>query len=511
MKTKKRKAFTLIELLAVITVLGIVAFIAIPIVNNVVKEAKDKAFKSAVIEISNKVEETCQLERLEKQKITNLYTIVNKKLDVPLKVKGKLPKNGYILVDKDCNVAYSFYDDNNVASKNFKEKRFIIHNKDNAPSYGLEWKSNLDDSIETYSRTLDANDINDESVNVQVGDVEVNNVFDDFDIYKDILPYVDSFGNEFMLIPKFYISKTKKITNTQVIWNYAVSKHKLDDTYYLPSNFIDEGIDNLQKTELPYVLIGKYEGAIEVIDSSEKLVSKPNLNPKVEISINEVRNYINNYNDHDKIDGYQQYDIHIHDLLNVLFAIEFKTMNTQSIMRGYVDNQVITNTGGSDFITSSSGTISNDGHNSFHYRGIENLWGNIWKFVEGLNIVQKKADPSDIYTSFNARYYSSNTITKYNQKIESYNKLNTNGIVKESGFDSKYPFVNLPTKVGGSFNIGIGDYFNQSLNVGYKITLIGGDWDNGDYAGMNYFTLGWNYNSNAAYAGFRIVKTPIQN
>ncbi len=508
-------AFTLIELLAVILILGIIALIAIPVVNDILKESRMVAFSTSATTLANKAVETCQLEGIEGKNITRLYTIVEGEFDRPLEVKGDMPDEGYILVNNNCEVAYSFYDEANVVSKNFKEAKPTVNNKDTAPAYGLKWQSNTvegDDYLtDTYTRTLDASSIKNNDVNVQIGDVKGINVFDDLDIYKDILPYTDEFGNEFMLIPKFYISKTKEETSTDIIWNYAVSKHKLDDNYYLPSNFVDEGVDNNQHMELPYVLVGKYEaGSNGKTGSEEMLVSKSGLMPKVSININTARTLATRYNDIEGINGYQQYDIHVHDLLTMLFAIEFGKMNSQFIMNGYVGNSAATTTGGSDMIEMSSGTISNDGHYSFNYRGIENLWGNVWSFLEGLNIDQNNGTPNSIYTANNARFYSSDTITEYYKKLEGYSKLDTSGVVVDSGFDPKVPFANLPTKIGGDYTKGVGDYYYQKTSNGYRISLAGGDWAYGTRAGMSHFVVTWYSSDTAPTVGVRILKTPLQ-
>ncbi|MEG2250157.1 MAG: prepilin-type N-terminal cleavage/methylation domain-containing protein, partial [Bacilli bacterium] len=58
------KAFTLIELLAVILILGIIALIAIPTVTNIISESKQESFKVTVSNISASVEQNCQLEIL---------------------------------------------------------------------------------------------------------------------------------------------------------------------------------------------------------------------------------------------------------------------------------------------------------------------------------------------------------------------------------------------------------------------------------------------------------------
>lgn len=48
-----KKGFTLVELLAVITVLGLLAAISIPIVNNQINSSKDEAYKNQVQTIVN--------------------------------------------------------------------------------------------------------------------------------------------------------------------------------------------------------------------------------------------------------------------------------------------------------------------------------------------------------------------------------------------------------------------------------------------------------------------------
>lgn len=510
MSSVKEKGFTLIELLAVILILGIIALIAIPVVNKILIESRLNAFKTTVTTLAKKAEENCQLEGIKNKKITKLYTIVDGKFDHRLKVKGEIPNEGYILVNNNCEVAYTFYDGKNTISKNYNEKKQLLSTEKDAFAYGLEWRSNISTLDDTYTRTLDASGIANNNVKVQIGDKKNINVFDSLDIYKDILPYKDEFKNEFMLIPKFYISKTKEVTETEVIWNYAISKHKLDDTYYLPSNFIDEGINNDKKIELPYILVGKYEaGSNGLSGDLEMLVSKSGIFPKMSININNARTLATRYNDIEGVSGYQQYDIHTHDLLTMLFVIEFATMNSQSIMKGYVDNSSAIKTGGSDFIDMSSGTLLNDGHNSFNYRGIENLWGNVRCFVEGVNIDQINDTKNTIYIANNARHYSSNSITEYYSKLNEYKKINMSGFVKESGFDQEFPFINLPIKVDGNSTNGMGDLVYHYPDSGIKILLASGDWASGDTAGLGNFILNWDSNY-ISHVGARILKTPMK-
>ena len=44
----KKKGFTLVELLAVITLIGILGLITVPIINNTIKSSRKKAFKETL-------------------------------------------------------------------------------------------------------------------------------------------------------------------------------------------------------------------------------------------------------------------------------------------------------------------------------------------------------------------------------------------------------------------------------------------------------------------------------
>ena len=48
MKQRNKKGFTLIELLSIIVILGVIALITVPVVSNIMKDMKKKAFKSSV-------------------------------------------------------------------------------------------------------------------------------------------------------------------------------------------------------------------------------------------------------------------------------------------------------------------------------------------------------------------------------------------------------------------------------------------------------------------------------
>ena len=64
---KNNKVFTLIELLAVILILGIIALIAIPTVNSILKESRTGAWKSTASQMTKAAENYFQLKQIKNQ------------------------------------------------------------------------------------------------------------------------------------------------------------------------------------------------------------------------------------------------------------------------------------------------------------------------------------------------------------------------------------------------------------------------------------------------------------
>lgn len=135
-----------------------------------------------------------------------------------------------------------------------------------------------------------------------------------------------------------------------------------------------------------------------------------------------------------------------------------------------------------DSLGMKSGCLANDGKHAIIYRGIENIFGNVWQFVDGINIKDYHS-----YVCTNPDEYVSDVFeTPY--KELGYVNANTNGYAMALGYDKENPLFALTTDVGGGSSTYITDYYYQ--NSGNRIALVGGYYSSGTGAGLWYWTMG---------------------
>ncbi|MEG2230225.1 MAG: prepilin-type N-terminal cleavage/methylation domain-containing protein, partial [Bacilli bacterium] len=84
----KKNAFTLIELLAVILILGIIALIAIPTITKILDESKMGAFSSSTTEIAKIIEQECQVSIIKNTGAVTEYRFEDGKSIPSIPVKG---------------------------------------------------------------------------------------------------------------------------------------------------------------------------------------------------------------------------------------------------------------------------------------------------------------------------------------------------------------------------------------------------------------------------------------
>ena len=427
--------------------------------------------------------------------------------------------------------------------------------------YGVSWNKGSDPTLTRINDSIGM------VSNVGVDNQVVQNDFDFAPIFGEMTEVIDSVGNVFIRIPKFYIKKTDGFN----FKTWQVSKVRYAG-FYLPWCFwgFDKGV------ELPYIDVGKYSASLS---ADNKLASISDAPPLVNRNIVQFRDYAkaNNVNG---LAGYQQLDIHIIDIIRTLMFIEFGTLNIQDIMQGYTagrygsesdlatvaetatnrivinnasaeqyrvgqtisigtsrysinicygreitdiidydaDNKAIsfngdpvditvgnflTNSGTvngfSKKIASSSGSIGDNTSGKYPcvWRGIENPFGNIWQFVDGINITDNQA-----WVAKDAEVYASNLFTSPYEQL-GYINANTNGYPKEMGYDRQNPSAELPIALGGGSSSYYSDYYYQE--AGQRIARFGGSWSDGSSAGLSY----WNLNNSSANTNVNIGRQTL--
>ena len=306
------------------------------------------------------------------------------------------------------------------------------------------------DSIYPWSDIKTVNLADDGTINAEIGNVDFK-----FD---------GSNGEVMTYIPPFYYSRYRKDGYEYIL----ISKN------YFGGAVKSEGF-----------YVGRYT-------TSSGVHSKSGVASQVSTNITDFRTQATG-----KGTGWQQLDYHYLILL-LLYFVEYADYNMQTkVGFGNVSTSAQINSGGCDDLGMKSGCLANDKAHAVIYRGIENLWGNIWQFMDGVNIKDNQ-----VYINYNPSTYVVDTFTD-DYKALSYVCANANGWQKSTGYDSENPLVGFPTAVGGGDNTYMCDYYSQ--NSGNRIALVGGAWSD-DLACGAYFSFYVDSSVSYTYIGARLLK-----
>ena len=146
-----------------------------------------------------------------------------------------------------------------------------------------------------------------------------------------------------------------------------------------------------------------------------------------------------------------------------------------------------------------------NGRRAFSYRGCENEYGNIWKFVYGMNIWGNGTmDGGEPYVCLNPANFAESQ-NSGNYEGVGFTVTNANGYINALAYgDEKYDWMLMPNEVGngGDSNLPVGDYDYVTVNLNdYRIALLGGYWAYGVSAGLYWYLdagVGYRYRSISA-------------
>lgn len=192
--------------------------------------------------------------------------------------------------------------------------------------------------------------------------------------------------------------------------------------------------------------------------------------------------------------------INVLDASNSEIAFDGAAVN---IAIGNIIAMVAQKTGQTVNLQKPSGKLSGiSGRTSFKWRGIEDPFGNLYEWVDGVLINDNKG-----YICNKPSLFASTLTADY--KPLSYTNANANGYTFEMGYDENYPEAQFPIAVGAGSSTGYADYYYQ--NTGLRGALFGGDATTGTPAGLFFWFLHYSPSHAYWFLGGRLLFKPPAN
>lgn len=298
--------------------------------------------------------------------------------------------------------------------------------------------------------------------------------------------------------------------------------------------------------EVDYILMSAYEGCIydtsanaylkndeQVMDASkDKFSSIAGARPASGVSQNLTRPNIEQMAKN-RGEGWHSFGIKTASMEQLLMIVEMGMMNLQTAIGQGVVNLPWTT--GSDTTSSYAGATGStaslgngtgratktttyeggkatdytvDGKTSICYRGVENFWGNIWKFAYGVNIWGNgKMAGGMPYICSDFNYAEGKNTDNY--EGAGFTVTKANGYISAMGYSTKYDWLFMASECLGNSSLPVGDYtyITENLN-GYRIARLGGRWDDGSHAGGFYWVLNDGVGYRYRNVGGRLVYVP---
>lgn len=298
--------------------------------------------------------------------------------------------------------------------------------------------------------------------------------------------------------------------------------------------------------EVDYILMSAYEGCIydtsanaymlndeQVMDASkDKFSSIAGARPATGVSQNLTRPNIEQMAKN-RGEGWHSLGIKTASMEQLLMIVEMGMMNLQTaIGQGVVSLPWTTGTDTTSSyagVTGSTASLGNgtgratetttyeggvatkntaDGKTSICYRGVENFWGNIWKFAYGVNIWGNgKMAGGMPYICSDFNYAEGKNTDNY--EGAGFTVTKANGYISAMGYSTKYDWLFMASECLGNSSLPVGDYtyITENLN-GYRIARLGGTWAGGSYAGGFSWYLVTGVGSRYRDIGGRLVYVP---
>lgn len=274
-------------------------------------------------------------------------------------------------------------------------------------------------------------------------------------------------------IPEFYY----KIEKSGSIFRYYVADGPVDGLSLHPGSG-----DNY---------LGRYEaGEASSGTLGFILASYSGTTPSVSKTRSTFRDYARNM-----ASGFQLRDIAAWCAYDLLYLVEYADWDSQKkIGPGIVNDTAAHKTGETDAMVYHTGRANSGDNAAVQYRGIENPWGNVSEFIDGINVYGQS-----VYICTDPEIYTDDTDTNYPY---SNIKLPTSGWIKGLGFSSVFPWAFIPNANGGSSISYIPDHVIS--NSGWRVLRVGGGRTYDEKAGLFWFSADYSSSETSENCGARL-------
>lgn len=216
---------------------------------------------------------------------------------------------------------------------------------------------------------------------------------------------------------------------------------------------------------------GRYVGRYNTDSNSTSCTGKA---PMVSIIRATARNNAKN-----KGACWYEYDYASWCAIGLLYIVEYADWDSQSkIGRGNISSSAAISSGGTDSMIFHTGRASGtDGTTAVQYRHIENPWGNVFDWVDGVNFSN-----DTVYVCTDPTKYADDTSTGY---TNAGTRATSGGYINALGASTTAPWAIYSSSTGGSDTTYIPDY--SWYSSGWPVLFAGGCWNTGSNAGLFCF------------------------
>ena len=317
-----------------------------------------------------------------------------------------------------------------------------------------------------------------------------------------------SIGQSMVKIPKFYYSVDARNANSGDIIDVGTWSISTKPQYGFQLHPAFIGRDG---NELDYFMIGCFEALFQIpntdtyteqYNASYMLASMNGTgtaSPAVSFTRSQGRTAASL-----RGNGWYQLGFTQLQAIQMLFAVEYGFNAQTAVGNGIVDVSSKQYIGTTDLDGNNTVGTTLNSYSSVSYRGIENLWGNVWSWVDGF-----VGNGGTGY--FTTGYNYTDTYNSTGYQAIGFTLAATSGVryTTRFGYDSNNPWIIYPhtesTTANPSGPIGDAVYSATASN---RMLYFGGNWDDTTNAGMFFFDLYGASSFSANTLGSRLMYIP---